>query len=99
MSEAEVERLRRKHADIRLHGGPEALNRQAEKKQRQAQLKAFATKHDIGCFKCGSKLNDWAKIGMHKSHHAWAICLSCVQKPRAASVPPGSAQNPANSDV
>ena len=78
MSEAEIERLARKHSDIVNHGAG-AMERHAAKVERQLQLSAFVLEHGVSCFKCGTRLNQWAKTGITNGR-AWAICVPCVRK-------------------
>lgn len=55
--------------------------REAAKIERQLHLGAFVERHGIACFKCRSRLNDWAKTGITNGR-PWAICQPCVQKKR-----------------
>lgn len=48
--------------------------------ERQVALKAWATKHDLACFKCNTKGGPWAKTGI-STRGPWAICARCVQSP------------------
>ena len=78
MNEAEMERLQRRHSDIYKLGAA-APDREAIKRERQMRLAAFVSQHGIACFKCGSKLNDWAKTGI-ANRGPWAICIRCVRE-------------------
>ena len=77
-SDHEIQRLERKHADIaRL--GAQAPDKELARRERQMRLAAFVDQHNITCFKCGSRLNDWAKTGL-KGRRPWAICVRCVRQ-------------------
>ena len=78
MNEAEMDRLSRRHSDIRLHGAG-ALAREAARHEAQAQLVEFVLEHNLACFKCGTRLNTWAKTGYRRGR-AWAICTMCVRR-------------------
>lgn len=58
------------------------LERKAARLERKVHLDAFATKHELSCFKCGSSFNEWAKTGITNGR-AWAICLPCVRSKKA----------------
>jgi hypothetical protein len=45
---------------------------------RAAVLADFAAKHELACFACGSRSNEWAKTGWNK-RGPWAICVPCVK--------------------
>lgn len=77
MSEREIERLERRHADI-WKLGDAAPDREAARVERQLRMKAFVSQHGITCFKCGTAHHDWAKTGM-SGRRPWAICLQCVR--------------------
>jgi hypothetical protein len=78
MSEAEMQRLERRHADIYKLGAA-APDREALKRERQMRMSAFASKHGLKCFKCGSGITDWAKTGISAGKRPWAICVRCVR--------------------
>jgi hypothetical protein len=45
---------------------------------RQKALDAYVARHDLSCFKCGTKKAEWAKTGRNK-RGPWAICLNCLR--------------------
>jgi hypothetical protein len=45
---------------------------------RQAAMAEYVSKHDLACFKCGTRRAEWAKTGRGK-HGPWAICVNCVR--------------------
>jgi hypothetical protein len=45
---------------------------------RAVALADFAAKHELACFTCGSRSNEWAKTGWSK-RRPWAICVPCVR--------------------
>lgn len=77
--ETEAKRLTARHKDIATHG-PGALARQAEKDLKRQGMNMFALEHGLACFRCGSRLNDWAKVGTGEYGRAWGICVLCVRK-------------------
>lgn len=77
----EIRRLNRKHSDIRRLGAGVTELVEA-RRQKQAGMASFVLEHDISCFKCGSRMNDWAKTGVSEYGRAWCICQRCVRGPR-----------------
>jgi len=76
-----MDRLSRRHSDIRLHGAG-ALAREAARHEAQAQLVEFVLEHNLACFKCGTRLNTWASTGFNQWGKPYAICVPCVREPR-----------------
>lgn len=77
MTEREIERLTRRHADVYEFGGA-APDRHAAKLERQLRMSSFVSDHGIACFKCGTTASGWAKTGIAE-RGPWAICLRCVR--------------------
>jgi hypothetical protein len=51
--------------------------------ERQRALQEFVWKHDLSCFKCGSRGPiEWAKTGI-SARGPWAICGPCANKREA----------------
>ena len=79
-SQAEIDALERRHRDIAKHGAG-ALKLMEEKAALQQRRVDYCLAHDLSCFKCGTRLNDWARCGKTNGRY-WAICVQCVRKPR-----------------
>ena len=45
---------------------------------RQTALVDFVARHDLACFRCGTREGMWAKTGV-SGRGPWAICVSCVR--------------------
>ncbi len=56
---------------------------------RSLSMLEFVVRHDLACFVCGSRINEWAKTGTN-AKGPWAICLPCVKR----NVPPPRAAEP-----
>ena len=46
--------------------------------RRQDALAEYVAKHDLACFKCGTREGEWAKTG-RSARGPWAICANCVR--------------------
>jgi hypothetical protein len=46
---------------------------------RQTAMVEFVARHDLACFKCGTRVGEWAKTGVSARGGAWAICVNCVR--------------------
>ena len=45
---------------------------------RQTAMADYVAKHDLACFKCGTREGEWAKTG-RSGRGPWAICVNCVR--------------------
>ena len=45
---------------------------------RQTAMVVFVAKHELACFKCGTREGEWAKTGVN-ARGPWAICANCVR--------------------
>ena len=57
---------------------PEPRDKRRESALRQTAIAAFVSKHELACFKCGSREGEWAKTGRSR-RGPWAICAKCVR--------------------
>ena len=49
---------------------------------RQEAMAEYVAKHELACFKCGTRQGEWAKTGRSRSG-PWAICANCVRASKA----------------
>jgi hypothetical protein len=56
---------------------PEPRDNRKATAHRQAAMAAYVAKHELACFKCGTRKAEWAKIGRSRLG-LWAICVNCV---------------------
>ena len=45
---------------------------------RQTAMAEYVAKHELACFKCGTREGEWAKTGRNR-RGPWAICADCVR--------------------
>lgn len=45
---------------------------------RQDAMADYVVKHDLACFKCGTREAEWAKTG-RSGRGPWAICVDCAR--------------------
>jgi hypothetical protein len=45
---------------------------------REEAMAEYVAKHDLVCFKCGTREAEWAKTG-RSGRGPWAICVNCVR--------------------
>lgn len=45
---------------------------------RQDAVAEYVAKHELACFKCGTREGEWAKTG-RSGRGPWAICADCVR--------------------
>ena len=43
---------------------------------RRAEREAFVNTHGLACFKCGTRMNEWAAARMGE-FGPWALCVRC----------------------
>jgi hypothetical protein len=48
---------------------------------RENALDAFVARHDLACFKFGTRKAEWAMTG-HSARGPWAICAKCIRRRR-----------------
>ena len=63
--------------DTKKRRRPPKRVRQPQAVNAPEAMARFAASHNLGCFKCGSQTNPWAKTGISQ-RGPWAICKTCV---------------------
>jgi hypothetical protein len=57
---------------------PEPRENRRAAKLRQTAMAEFDARHDLACFKCGTREAEWARTGVSR-RGPWTICVDCVR--------------------
>jgi hypothetical protein len=57
---------------------PEPRDNRRAAMLRQTAMAEYVARHDLACFKCGTREGEWAKTGV-SGRGPWAICANCVR--------------------